>query len=183
MIHPRSIVTSASNQTSGDLVFPEAVGTIQLPNSIKSILRPHQRDGVTFLWNCLTGKSATLKSVVQERIEEESAHGRIMDDALEETRSKMGRGAILADEMGLGKTLMTISIIFATHRKNRNDRFIIVCPSSLVSNWANEFDKWVGRAMQPKRVVVRKGGEEGLGRIKAFVPVKPNKVEGMKSSF
>ena len=33
--------------------------------------------------------------------------------------------------------------------------------------------------MQPKRVVVRKGGEEGVRSIKAFVPVKPNKVEGV----
>ena len=30
------------------------------------------------------------------------------------------KGAILADEMGLGKTLMTISIIFALHRKRRD---------------------------------------------------------------
>ena len=32
----------------------------------------------------------------------------------------MKKGAILVDEMGLGKTLMTISIIFALHRKHRH---------------------------------------------------------------
>jgi DNA repair and recombination RAD54-like protein len=59
-----------------------------------------------------------------------------------------------------------------------HQRFIVVCPSSLVENWANEFDKFVGKASQPKRVVVRKGGEEGLSRIKAFVPTKSQYSEG-----
>lgn len=56
-------------------------------------------------------------------------------------------------------------------------RVIVVCPSSLVSNWAKEFDKWIGKASQPKRLVVQKGGENGLKIMKAFVPVKPQKTE------
>jgi SNF2 family DNA or RNA helicase len=47
-------------------------------------------------------------------------------------------------------------------------QFIIVCPSSLVANWANEFDKWIGRAGSPKRVVLRKGGEDGRAQIRAY---------------
>lgn len=35
-------------------------------------------------------------------------------------------------------------------------------------NWANEFDKWLGKASQPKRVVIRKGGAEGLAQIRAY---------------
>ncbi|GKY98552.1 hypothetical protein MPSEU_000812000 [Mayamaea pseudoterrestris] len=78
------------------------------------------------------------------------------------------RGAILADEMGLGKTLLTIALISAMHKQERTKQFIVVCPSSLVNNWANEFDKWIGKAGSPKRVVVRKGGEDGLAQIKAY---------------
>lgn len=55
----------------------------------------------------------------------------------------------------------------------------MVCPSSLVMNWANEFDKFVGKASQPKRIVIRKGGEEGVQRIKSFAPSKANRSEGM----
>lgn len=49
-------------------------------------------------------------------------------------------------EMGLGKTLMTIAVIMALFRKTRENRFIVLCPSSLVSNWSKEFDKWLGKA-------------------------------------
>ena len=37
-----------------------------------------------------------------------------------------------------------------------------------MSNWAKEFDQWIGRASQPKRVVIKKGGEEGLQQIRAY---------------
>lgn len=74
--------------------------------------------------------------------------------------------------MGLGKTLMTIATICALHKQNRDNRFVVVCPSSLVMNWAAEFDKWIGKASQPKRVII-KGGEEGVKQKKTFSVVKP----------
>ena len=46
-------------------------------------LRPHQRDGVVFLYQCVMG-----------------------------FRAEPGRGAVLADQMGLGKTLQCITLIW-----------------------------------------------------------------------
>ncbi|MGC6464281.1 MAG: DEAD/DEAH box helicase [Akkermansiaceae bacterium] len=52
--------------------------------------------------------------------------------------SEYGMGGILADDMGLGKTLQTLTFI-----KERGGRALVVCPSSLVSNWEAEARKWV----------------------------------------
>ncbi|WFD47962.1 DNA-dependent ATPase protein rad54 [Malassezia furfur] len=82
---------------------------------LAKILRPHQVEGVKFLYRCTTG-------MVQE-----NAHG-----------------CIMADEMGLGKTLQCIALMWTLLRqspragKSTIQKCIIVCPSSLVRNWANE---------------------------------------------
>ena len=78
---------------------------------------------------------------------------------------------------------MTIAIVSALYRRNKQHRFIIVCPSSLVQNWAKEFDKWLGRASQPKRVIVKKGGPDGLRTIRGFAPIKPNQSEILIISY
>jgi superfamily II DNA or RNA helicase len=54
-------------------------------------------------------------------------------------------GGILADEMGLGKTLQTLAFIAACVTKQRVEPrlpCLIVCPSSLVFNWAAEAQKF-----------------------------------------
>ena len=60
-------------------------------------------------------------------------------------------GGILADDMGLGKTLQTLTFI-----EKRGGQALVVCPSSLVSNWAAEARKWtpslsVAEHVGPKR--------------------------------
>lgn len=42
------------------------------------------------------------------------------------------------------------------------DKCIIVCPSSLVRNWANEFTKWLGPNQVGCLVVDHKGTKEQL---------------------
>ncbi len=46
-------------------------------------------------------------------------------------------GGILADDMGLGKTLQAIALI-AQSREGAADPFLVVAPTSVVSNWAAE---------------------------------------------
>lgn len=64
---------------------------------------------------------------------------------------------------------MTISTIYALHRQNRTTRFLVVTPSSLVSNWDAEFNKFLGKASHPKRVAIRSGSEEGIRHFKSFI--------------
>jgi SNF2 family DNA or RNA helicase len=59
----------------------------------------------------------------------------------------------------------------------------VVCPTSLVKNWGQEFTKWLGEASQPRRVVVNNGGSEAVQRIKAFTTLKPNLSEVLIVSY
>ncbi|XP_061811049.1 DNA repair and recombination protein RAD54B isoform X1 [Nerophis lumbriciformis] len=85
-------------------------------------LRPHQRDGLLFLYECVMGMRA---------------EGRY--------------GAILADEMGLGKTLQSVALCWTLLKqgpyggKAVTKRVLVVTPGSLVQNWGAEFNKWLGR--------------------------------------
>ena len=59
-------------------------------------------------------------------------------------------GAILSDEMGLGKSFTSIALLWTLLRtsnvpKNmRINKAIIVCPSSLTTNWRKEIQRWIG---------------------------------------
>jgi len=89
---------------------------------IDKLLRPHQREGVKFLYECVMG-----------------------------LRDFNGKGCILADDMGLGKTLTTIALLWTLLRQNPIHKkspvvkkALIVCPVSLIRNWKREFRKWLG---------------------------------------
>ena len=102
----------------------EKAKPIELENFICHWLRPHQRSGVQFLFDCVTG----LKEFG-------------------------GEGCILADDMGLGKTLMSIALIWIVLRHSfegpegpkicKNKKIVVCCPTSLVFNWNNEVEKWL----------------------------------------
>ncbi|XP_035698266.1 DNA repair and recombination protein RAD54-like [Branchiostoma floridae] len=84
------------------------------------VLRPHQREGVKFMWDCVTGE-----------------------------RIPGSQGCIMADEMGLGKTLQCITLLWTLLKQSPDakptiDKAIVVTPSSLVKNWYNEINKWLG---------------------------------------
>jgi DNA repair and recombination RAD54-like protein len=88
---------------------------------LAKVLRPHQIEGVKFMYKCVTG-------MIDER----------------------ANGCIMADEMGLGKTLQCITLMWTLLKqstvagKPTIQKAIIACPSSLVRNWANELVKWLG---------------------------------------
>ncbi|OBT85773.1 hypothetical protein VE02_05840 [Pseudogymnoascus sp. 03VT05] len=84
-------------------------------------LRPHQREGVKFLYECVMG-----------------------------LRDYGGEGALLADEMGLGKTLQSIALIWTLLKQNPYGgggvikKVLVVCPVTLIDNWKKEFRSWLG---------------------------------------
>lgn len=67
--------------------------------------------------------------------------------------SELGMGGILSDDMGLGKTLQTLIFI-----QKRGGRALVVCPSSLVSNWEAEAQKWVPGLSVAQHVGGKRGG-------------------------
>jgi SNF2 family DNA or RNA helicase len=51
-----------------------------------------------------------------------------------------GLGGILADDMGLGKTLQAIVYIRALLNEDPEAKFLVICPTSVVYNWLDEFE-------------------------------------------
>ncbi|KAJ1854256.1 hypothetical protein LPJ76_004163 [Coemansia sp. RSA 638] len=62
-----------------------------------------------------------------------------------------GKSAVLADEMGMGKTIQTIAFLLTAYRSTIDQNaetnsgtfpFLVVVPTTLVANWAREFQMW-----------------------------------------
>ncbi|KAA1065260.1 helicase [Puccinia graminis f. sp. tritici] len=101
-----------------------AIVDVVVDPSIARSLRPHQVDGLKFMYECTMG-----------------------------LREVGGHGCILADEMGLGKSIQAISLLWTLLRQNPISgqgpvikRAMIVCPVTLVKNWKREIHKWLGRS-------------------------------------
>ena len=106
--------SSGVGSSGGGGDFPGALGDpINVPASIGRALRPHQREGVAFLWNCVTGSGPGLGEAMARSNGGGSFDSLDGDEDDEEGGRKppaeftgeVPRGCCLADEMGLGKTL------------------------------------------------------------------------------
>jgi len=113
---------------------------------LSKVLRPHQVEGVKFLYRCVTG---------------------LID--------QKANGCIMADEMGLGKTLQCIALMWTLLKqspeagKSTIQKCVIACPSSLVRNWANELVKWLGKdAVTPFAVDGKASKDELTSQLKQW---------------
>ncbi|KAL4434006.1 hypothetical protein ABPG75_000447 [Micractinium tetrahymenae] len=105
-------------------------------------LRPHQVEGVKFLYEATQG-----------------------------LRAAGMHGCILADEMGLGKTLQVLALLWTLLKQGPEGRpsvrkAMVVTPSSLCQNWADEARKWLGT--ERMRVMVLGPGPEGKQQVTDF---------------
>ncbi|KAL7498005.1 hypothetical protein ACHAWT_008513 [Skeletonema menzelii] len=123
---------------------------VYVPPVLAKWLRPHQREGVQFMYECVMG----LKDFP-------------------------GAGCILADDMGLGKTLQSVTLIWTllqtglTANKARTaKRVIVICPCSLVKNWDNEFTKWLGPGIVKTMALAESDRKTVEKNIDCFVKTK-----------
>ncbi|KAK8922358.1 DNA repair protein rhp54 [Metarhizium anisopliae] len=114
---------------------------VVLDPKLAKILRPHQVEGVKFMYRCVTG-------MIEEK----------------------ANGCIMADEMGLGKTLQCITLMWTLLKQSPEagkptiQKAIVVCPASLVKNWANELTKWLGANAITPFAIDGKASKEELTR-------------------
>ncbi|KIY43331.1 hypothetical protein FISHEDRAFT_53250 [Fistulina hepatica ATCC 64428] len=121
MYNPHKSLRELLGENNKDKVKQEKVPVVIDPQ-LSKVLRPHQIEGVKFLYRCTTGM------IVEGQY-----------------------GCIMADEMGLGKTLQCIALLWTLIKQSPYtgrptiEKCVIACPSSLVRNWANELVKWLGK--------------------------------------
>uniref|UniRef100_A0A8C3YAC3 DNA helicase n=1 Tax=Catharus ustulatus TaxID=91951 RepID=A0A8C3YAC3_CATUS len=92
---------------------------VQVHRRIVTRLKPHQVDGVQFMWDCCC-------------------------ESVKKTKTSPGSGCILAHCMGLGKTLQVVSFLHTVLLCDKLDfrTALVVCPLNTALNWLNEFEKW-----------------------------------------
>ncbi|XP_060105488.1 transcriptional regulator ATRX isoform X3 [Heteronotia binoei] len=92
---------------------------VQVHRTIVTKLKPHQVDGVQFMWDCCC-------------------------ESVKKTKKSSGSGCILAHCMGLGKTLQVVSFLHTVLLCDKLDfsTALVVCPLNTALNWMNEFEKW-----------------------------------------
>ncbi|XP_056138468.1 transcriptional regulator ATRX isoform X2 [Lampris incognitus] len=92
---------------------------VQVHRNLVTKLKPHQVDGVQFMWDCCC-------------------------ESVRKTEKSGGSGCILAHCMGLGKTLQVVTFLHTLLlcEKVNFTTALVVCPLNTVLNWLNEFEKW-----------------------------------------
>ena len=130
-------------------------------------LRPHQREGVRWMYRVLHG------------LEEGEEHANAA-----RSKTSHGTGCLLADDMGLGKSLQSLALVWTMLRQGPRGmptarRALLVCPASLVGSWGAEFNKWLG-SVRAQAALAEGGGLEAAEAYEKWTRGAP---PGTKSAF
>ncbi|XP_075958784.1 transcriptional regulator ATRX-like isoform X2 [Anarhichas minor] len=118
---------------------------VQVHRNLVMRLKPHQVDGVQFIWDSCC-------------------------ESVKKANSSPGTGCILAHCMGLGKTLQVVTFLH-TVLLSKNLKFrtaLVVCPLNTILNWISEFKKWQSDMRQDQVKVTELATLKLPGRIRAL---------------
>ncbi len=111
----RSNVSGDTKELFKKLQDIDEIKVTRKPRNLKAQLRPYQEQGFQWLWFL----------------------------------HEIGSGGVLADDMGLGKTVQTLALLLAVKNedskvegKRKPFKALIVAPTSVVTNWLREMDKF-----------------------------------------
>ncbi|XP_037083682.1 transcriptional regulator ATRX homolog [Pollicipes pollicipes] len=109
---------------------------VSVHKNFVKILKPHQVDGVKFMFDC------TVETVA--RLHDES--------------NTDNSGCILAHCMGLGKTLQVVvllhTLLDSAETRGKMACALVVCPKNTVQNWVRELKQWQKRCRVPEVDVI-----------------------------
>jgi superfamily II DNA or RNA helicase len=111
----RSAVSGDARELFHKLKDIDEIKGARKPRNLRAQLRPYQEQGFHWLWFL----------------------------------HEIGSGGVLADDMGLGKTVQTLALLLAVKSedakiegKRKPFKALIVAPTSVVTNWLREMDKF-----------------------------------------
>ncbi|PUZ38800.1 hypothetical protein GQ55_9G225000 [Panicum hallii var. hallii] len=113
---------------------------VRIPSSMSSKLKPHQVEGIRFMWENVIQSVKKVKS------------------------GDKGLGCILAHNMGLGKTFQVITFLYTVMKCAQLGlrTALIVTPVNVLHNWRKEFSRWRPAELKPLRVFML----EDVARVK-----------------
>ena len=87
---------------------------------LAKVVKPHQIGGIRFMWENIVETDELYKG-------------------------SDGFGCILAHSMGLGKTIQVVSFVhtLVSRFKDQGVKVLIIVPVNTITNWRNEFEKWI----------------------------------------
>jgi superfamily II DNA or RNA helicase len=110
----KSMVSDTTKELFKKLKDIDEIKGAKKPRNLKASLRPYQEQGFHWLWFL----------------------------------HEIGSGGVLADDMGLGKTVQALALLLAVKaadekaESKRPFKALIVAPTSVVTNWLREMDKF-----------------------------------------